>query len=190
VDPIGNRRLQIFRTLTARFPAGRLLDLSAGHGRFSQTAADAGWRVTAVDARGDRFPDDHRVDWVVGDVRDVQVQGYDLIACLGLFYHLTLEDQLSLLARCAGTALVLDTHVDNGRPTQPLSGPVELGEYRGRLFGEELQYSTAAWGNEQSFWPDLESFQRMLASAGYGVVLECAPWYVSDRTFWLALPSA
>ena len=68
---------------------------------FSIAAADAGWRVTALDARGDRFPEDGRVDWQVGDVRSADLGGYDVVACLGLFYHLTVDDQLDLLNAAA-----------------------------------------------------------------------------------------
>ena len=103
------------------FTPGRLVDLGAGHGAFSIRAADAGWDVTAVDARTTRFPDDARIQWIHQDVRETSLQGYDLIVNLGLFYHLTLDDQLSLLDRAAGTPMILDTHVatERAEPVQP-----------------------------------------------------------------------
>ena len=42
------------------------------------------------------MPRDPRIDWQIGDVRDVDLAQYDVIACLGLFYHLTIEDQRDL----------------------------------------------------------------------------------------------
>ena len=62
------RRMQLFDALIGRFPEGRLVDLGAGHGQFSLRAADAGWSVTAVDARETRFPPDDRITWVRQDV--------------------------------------------------------------------------------------------------------------------------
>src|SRR4051812_49541903 len=46
----------IFRALLAPLRPGRMLDLGAGKGNFSLTAAELGWQVTAVDARTVRWP--------------------------------------------------------------------------------------------------------------------------------------
>lgn len=187
-DKTPELRFRWFHQMLAMFPTGRLVDLGAGHGKFSVAAADAGWKVTAVDARGDRFPTDDRVEWVVGDVRTAPVEGYDVIACLGLFYHLTIDDQLDLLSRCAGVPLILDTHVANDRKSPfSLSEEVELRGYRGKLFKEELEASTASWNNEESFWPRPREMYRMLDDHGYNV-MAAVPWYLPTRTFWLCLP--
>jgi SAM-dependent methyltransferase len=188
MDPIGARRFEIYDALLGRFQPGRLVDLGAGHGKFSMHAADKGWSVTAIDARAERFPDDARVTWMTKDIRTADLSTFDMIVCLGLFYHLTLDDQIGLLRRCSGRPLIIDTHVDSGQPTQPLSERQFFGEYEGRLFYEEQQYATASWENEHSFWPTTECFYKMLNDAGYSVVLASEPWYQSDRTFWLALP--
>jgi SAM-dependent methyltransferase len=188
MDPISARRFQLFDTLLAQFTPGKLLDLGAGHGKFSLRAADTGWSVTAVDARNERFPADSRVHWITSDIRQFNPFGFDVIACLGLFYHLTLADQIDLLGRSAPTPLIIDTHLDTGKPTQPLGERQLFEGYEGRLFFEELRYPTASWENEYSFWPTPEAFYRMLNEAGYQVVLTSEPWYQSDRTFFLALP--
>jgi hypothetical protein len=180
-----------FRRMLGPFPPGRLIDLGAGHGAFSLMAADMGWTVTALDARKKRFQDDPRIEWVVGDVREADLGAYDLIACLGLFYHLTLEDQLDLLKRASGTPIILDTHVSNGAPNEfePQLSPVRrVDGYEGRLFRElDAAHPTASWGNEHSFWPTPEEQLRMLDETGYDV-LEAEPWYLPTRTFWLCLP--
>jgi Methyltransferase domain len=189
-EATGLLRLHWFQQMLARFPVGRLIDLGAGHGMFARLAADAGWTVTALDARGDRYPDDRRIEWVIGDVREFDLNGFDLIACLGLFYHLTIDDQLELLARSAGTPLILDTHVANDRPTPVrLTARVTQNGYFGRLYKEPdpVLNSTAAWGNEASFWPDLLSLYRMLDEYDYDV-LTATPWYLPSRTFFLCLP--
>jgi hypothetical protein len=186
----GEIRFKLFDTMLAQFPPGRLIDLGAGHGKFSVRASEAGWKVTAVDARTERFPEDPSITWINEDVRTVDLSDYDVIACLGLFYHLTIDDQLSLLDRAAGTPLILDTHVGVEDPTFRLSEVVQQRGYRGRLYQERnLSAPTASWENTESFWPTPRALQRMLGERGY-VVLTATPWYRQSRTFFLCLPAA
>lgn len=182
-------RVERFERLLRLFTLGRLVDLGTGHGVFAQRAADLGWDVTAIDARSERWPDDDRVTWVKGDIREHDLERYDLIACLGVFYHLTCDDQLSLLSRSAGTPMIIDTHLDHGEHEHSLSDPVTEGDgYAGRHYSEPFAL-TSAWGNRHSFWPTLASFQRMLARHGYDTVLTVEPWSTGDRTFFVALPA-
>lgn len=183
----GRRRIEIFESLLGLFPTGSLVDLGAGHGKFAATASNAGWKVTAVDARTERWVEAPGVTWVQADVRAYEIRGFDVVACLGLFYHLTIEDQLDLLERCRGLPIVIDTHLANGRSTHPLTKEIEALGFNGRLYGEGVGLKSS-WGNSQSFWPTPESFYRMLADAGYDVVLTVEPWYLPDRTFFLGLP--
>ncbi|WP_205474589.1 bifunctional 2-polyprenyl-6-hydroxyphenol methylase/3-demethylubiquinol 3-O-methyltransferase UbiG [Nocardioides sp. SYSU D00038] len=185
-------RFKWFRRMLGHVEPGRMIDLGAGHGKFAIDAADRGWKVTAHDARGDRFPVDDRITWEVGDVRDVDLGGYDLIACLGLFYHLTLDDQLSLLDRASGTPLILDTHVANGARSpmdHKLSEVVTVQGYAGVHYREpdQAKHSTASWGNEHSFWPRPQALFRMLEERGYDVLV-ARPFYLPTRTFFLCLP--
>ncbi len=184
------RRFQLFDSLLGLFPPGKALDLGAGHGQFSLRAADAGWEVTAVDARDERFPEDERVRWIQQDVREADLDGYDLVFCLGLFYHLTIGDQLTLLRKASGTPLILDTHLASPRPTKPLSARVTAEGYQGRYYQEKAWESrpTASWKNEVSFWPNAPSFYRMLEEHGYSAVFAGSPWVTKDRTFFLCLP--
>lgn len=192
-ESTGPLRFKWFHQMLGSFPTGRLIDLGSGHGMFALAAADAGWTVTALDARGDRYPEgDTRVEWVVGDVRDVDLGGFDVIACLGLWYHLTLDDQLDLLKRSQGTPIILDTHVANDRPVpmkRSLSEPVTQQGYTGRLYREPDQStnSPASWGNDHSFWPRTRDLYKMLDAHGYDV-LTATPWYLPSRTFFLCLP--
>ena len=185
----GSRRVQIFVRLLRLFPPGRLVDLGAGHGKFSTVAAEAGWEVTAVDARTERNVPAVGVTWVESDVREFDVTGFDVVACLGLFYHLTVPDQVDLLARCRGLPMIIDTHVANGQSTHPLGEEVELQGYTGRVYHEGTGL-LSSWGNPQSFWPTPDSFHKMLDQAGYNPVLAVEPWYLPDRTFFLALPGS
>lgn len=185
-ESVRDRRHRVFARLLGMFPTGRCIDLGTGHGTFARRAANAGWEVTAVDVRTERWPDDPRVRWVKADVRDVELHPYELVLCLGLLHHMTAKDQLALFDRAAGRPLIIDTHVDYGEHTQPLSDPVTCEGYRGRWYSEPPT-SNAAWGTEQSFWPTLESLHQMLAAHGYDTVTTVEPWYLPDRTFFVAL---
>ncbi len=182
-------RVRLFDQLLARFQPGKLIDLGSGHGMFAERAADAGWQATGVDARGDRFPDRADIEWRKEDVRETDVSGYDLILNLGLFYHLDIDTQLSLLDRCSGTPMILDTHFAVKDAGFGLSEPVNARGYRGRYYSErEIQHvSTASFGNLESFWPSPRALYRMLNERGYDV-FAAHPYYVRSRTFFLCLP--
>lgn len=187
-DPtVSERRHRALHKLLSLFPVGSCVDLGTGHGSFARQAAKLGWAVTAVDARTERFPTDSRITWIHADVRAFGLTGYDVILCLGLFYHLALEDQLDLLKRASGRPLIIDTHVDHGVHKHGLSEVVTVQGYSGRLYKEPNRV-TSSWGNTESFWPTLQSFHEMLAQCGFGTVLTLEPWIVGDRTFFLALP--
>jgi SAM-dependent methyltransferase len=175
-------RRSILRSILAPLRPGRLLDLGAGHGKFALVACELGWEVTAVDARTARMPMTEGIEWIEADVRELPVEGYDCILLLGLLYHLELGDQLDLLARCARTLTVIDTHVAL-RPTHRERG------YEGRVFDEDLDEPTAAFGNRTSFWPTEAALVRQLTDAGYGTILKHVPQYLDDRTFWVCSPA-
>jgi SAM-dependent methyltransferase len=181
-------RITALRLLLRLFPVGAVVDLGTGHGKFARIAANAGWDVTAVDARAERWPADPRVHWVRADVRDVDLEPYDLVLCLGIFYHLTVDDQLALLRRAHPRPIIIDTHLDHGEHEHDLSERVTLhGGFDGRYY-REPGAMTSSWKNERSFWPTLASFHRMLGDSGYSNTLTLEPWFTPDRTFFVALP--
>ena len=157
----------------------------------SLLARELGWKVTAVDVRAKRMPKERGIRWIESDVRefDIEPGEYDLVAILGLLYHLELKDQLDLLQRCSTMPTIVDTHVSLA-PTHE-----EMG-YRGELFDElggrtreEHEKSVrASWGNLVSFWADEESLLRMFADAGFHATFKLIPGYMQDRTFYLCLP--
>lgn len=173
-------RLEIFRELLKPMRPGRLLDVAAGHGAFSIAASELGWKVTAVDARSDRFPSVAGIDWIEADLRTFKIEGFDVICLLGILYHLQLDDQLDLLRRCAGTPTIIDTHTTQRADTTSDG-------YQGWLFQEHREASTASWGNIQSFWPTRPALDAMLADCGYRFVFRLEPEYYPDRTFYLCL---
>lgn len=92
---------------------GSIIDLGAGHCQFSIMADRAGWRATALDARSVRVPElPSTVQFIEGDVDSTawNASEYDLVCCLGLYYHLNQEQQHRLLEKCREKPIVLDTH--------------------------------------------------------------------------------
>lgn len=195
-DPLGAMRIVQFAAILSRFPPGHLIDLGAGHGTFSRVAAELGWRVTAVDARDERYPDDPRVKWVVSDVREFDdYNDADVVCCLGLWYHLTLDDQRQLAHRAAPRPLIVDTHVATQilpeyqkRIEARLSQIVTQDGFTGRLFDEGGLESrpTASWGNRFSFWPSVASLERQMYEAGYEMFEQVTPPYLPDRAYFVA----
>ncbi len=192
----------VFRSLVGPLKPGKMLDLGAGRGNFSISAAQMGWQVTAVDARTVRWPNAdaepdpeiaeliRSIRWIEADVREFPIgRGeYDLICILGLLHHLEIPDQLNLVRRCTGTPLLIDTRI----------APAVIdreGAYEGmivREHGEDReerdQVPTASWGNPNSFRHTEESLLRLIRDCGYPQVLMTRPPHRRDYTFYLGLP--
>jgi SAM-dependent methyltransferase len=192
----------IFRAILAPLEPGRMLDLGAGKGNFSLSAAEKGWQVTAVDARTVRWPDAESVedprtaelirsiDWVQADVREFPIErgNFDLICILGLLHHLEVPDQIELITRCVGTPLIVDTRISPAIVDRD-------GDYEGiviREHGETREerddVPTASWGNATSFRHTEESLVRLLRNCGFPQVLMMRPPHRRDYTFYIALP--
>ena len=172
-------RLDVFRSILEPMRPGRLLDLATGHGMFAEIAHELGWKVTAVDARTERMPMTAGIEWLQSDLRDYEIGDFDVIALLGIFYHLELGDQLEILKNCAGTMTILDTHV-------ALTAEVTEGRYEGRFYTEVLSKPTSSWINPTSFWPTEESLIRMLHDSGYRFIFKLTPPPMTlDRTWYL-----
>jgi 2-polyprenyl-3-methyl-5-hydroxy-6-metoxy-1,4-benzoquinol methylase len=193
---------KIFRTLIPSFMPGKMLDLGAGKGQFSLTAARLGWEVTAVDIRTVRWPDleaaenprraelIRSVRWVQADVREFPVRSgeYDLICILGLLHRLEVDDQIELLRRCSGTLTLLDTRI--APEIVDAEGPYD-GEYHhqgGETLEERNQNPVAAWGNEFGFWHTEESLLRLVRDCGYSKMMSMKPPHRQNYTFFLCLP--
>jgi SAM-dependent methyltransferase len=179
-----------------------MLDLGAGKGQFSLTAAKLGWEVTAVDARTVRWPDPkaeknpnrvkliRSVRWVQADVREFPIGDgeYDLICILGLLHHLEVADQVALLKRSAGTLTLLDTRiaktiVDREEPYEGM-----LIREHGQTREERDAVAQASWGNPLSFQHTEESLLRLVLDCGYVKMMQMRPPHRQDYTFYLCLP--
>ena len=190
-------RLRTYRSLLDLLPSqrrgGRLVDLGCGPGMFARVALKKGFRVTAVDVRdpwaldGSPLPEGHLagIEFRQADARDFDVSGFDIIAIIGLIYHLTLAEQLALLARCSDKIVLVDTEIYD---------PAALSEQaaqRVRAPAEDLGYDGIEWlehdrvwsssGNRYSFWHTQASLLRMFENTGFGDVTVVEPAYRSPH---------
>lgn len=173
----GEIRREQFRSLLSLLDGRTLVDLGCGPGVFAEIARAAGWDVTAVDVRTERWSRHADIKWVQADVRGFDLAPYDVVSCLGLFYHLTCVDQVNLLRRCREKPVILDTHFS-------LTGDAVCNGYRGSLYREK-GLLTSSSGNSESFWPLESELVRMLGDCGFRRILKWVPSFRQDRGFYL-----
>ena len=167
-------------------PNKTLVDLGAGHCLFSKKARDIGYAVTAVDGRTVRRPDDlGNIKFVLSDVRTFDPSGFDVVLNLGLFYHLTLEDQLSLLTRSNRAPIsVIETQVHDPAHLGPDFTPklfsplMQKDGYEG-VTAKENDNPMASIGNPESFWHTNASMLKIFKDTGYTAVNCIEPQFMS-----------
>jgi hypothetical protein len=161
-----------------------LVDLGAGHCKFSFWAAKCGFEVTAVDGRTVRLPKDMgAIRFIQSDVRDFDPGEYGVVAMLGLLYHLDIPDQESLLRRCShGATVIVETQVhvpemvaDDPKDWHEL---IERGGYCGVNFPER-DNPMASIGNATSFWHTERSMLLLFERVGYSRVIVIDPVFAS-----------
>jgi len=187
-EGIGAHRLRTFVDIldTLKPEAKTLVDLGAGHCKFSALAVRRGYDVTAVDGRAIRLPlDMGSIRFIETDVRTYDPAGFGVIANLGLFYHLELEAQKDLLGRCAyGAPVILETQVHvpeilEPHECRPWHAIVHQDGYEGVLYPEN-DNPMASIGNPTSFWHTEASILRLFADCGFREVQLVEPLFRSS----------
>jgi SAM-dependent methyltransferase len=106
-DPWGlakyGRRDRAIKAIVAPFVRGkRVLELGCGEGHLTRTAfSDAQW-VHGVDISPraiERAPRLANADFAVGDLADLPLDGYDVIAAIECIYYLSAEERERFFAR-------------------------------------------------------------------------------------------
>lgn len=190
-------------SILAPLTPGRLLDVGAGKGNISLTAARLGWHVTAVNADTQRWPEPDATEnpdlavpidaitFVQADMRELSIdrREYDLISISGL-HDLALPDQLALVRQCEGTPLLIDARLASAETDA-------VGDYRGirghdqpKAREERVDDADAALHHASAFLHSEASLVRLLRDCGYPLVFQARPPYRPDSTFYFALPSA
>lgn len=179
-------RLDIFRRILDPLPREPLVDLGAGHCKFSRIANEMGFPVASVDARDERVPEDISWPFLQRDVRFFDLRPYRIVCCLGLLYHLELFDQTALLVAASHPgllALIVDTHTSPAVKQTQSDARGNL--YEGKLFEETPTDPRASVGNDFSFWHTEESLRRLFENYEYKAE-KIEPEHVPGRAFWVA----
>jgi len=163
---------------------GTLLDLGAGHCGFSRIAHAMGWKATALDIRTARKPElPPEIAYIHADLNSAawNVDDYDLVLCLGVYYHLDQTMQHALLRRCSGKPLIIDTHFANPANIPNGYGLGNFHEKNGEAGADyreapDLDDSTrkatsllASFDNPTSWWPTKDSLLNTLNRHGWQV---------------------
>lgn len=167
-----------FRTLIYEnrelFSGARVLDLASHDGRFSFAALACGAREVVgieslphlVSVAQEHFDvygvDPERYEFVVGDIYDSipRLGQFDLVLCLGIFYHVC--DHMALLDLIAGTeprSVLLDSHVSSlpgcvvqfHDPTNPLQPPEPGAQIEGYPSPMAIEAMVTSFGWDTTF---------------------------------------
>lgn len=185
---------------------GHVIDLGAGHCQFGLIAHEMGWKATALDVRPDRRPDlPAEVGYISADVNSDawNAKDYDVISCLGLYYHLDQDMQHRLLDRCSGIPMILDTHFSNPQGDSQnfgsaLSTVYEKNGEWGADFIEapgvpddqrRKEMLLASHDNPTSWWQTKADLTKTLHERGWPQtwVMDYFDMNRPQRTFWLCL---
>lgn len=176
------------------FTGMRVLDLACLEGMYGLELASRGASVLAIEGReanlekarfAARVHGIDRIEFELGDVRALNRERhgeFDVVLCLGIFYHLDADDLFDFVSRMRDVtkrALIVDTAVSlSGKETRVLGGHTYEGE---TLFEHDPSSSSeerlkAVWSsldNPSAFSLTLPSLLRLLARAGFTSVYEC-----------------
>ncbi len=162
----------------------RVLDLACLEGLYGIEFALQGAQVVGIEGRESnlakaRFTREvlglENIEFVQDDVRNLSVEKYgtfDVVLCLGIFYHLDAPDVFEFADRIYQTCTrlaIFDTHVSLKAER---SYTYRSQQYWGRDYVED----DTAWGsigNDRSVWLTRPSLYRLLADVGFSSVYEC-----------------
>ena len=199
---VGHLRQKIFRRLldSEIDVSGKwVADLGAGPCTFARTAREFGAEVFAVDGRNERVPENiekQGIHFFHEDVREFNLEAFDIVLIFGLLYHFEIDDQIGLLRRCQGKEVLVDTQVCCPNlmvrfPPDEWQYPlVQLKGYEGIVYPEK-DNPMASLMNRTSFWHTEPSYLRLFTDCGFNDITAYRPLYLSKhgmRSFYRLLP--
>lgn len=161
------------------------VDLGCGHCKFTDIASVYFDRVFAVDARTERVPETlpKNVSFVKHNAVDHNLELYDVVICLGLLYHLTASEQITILKKALGKELIIDTHMATIGHTVISEGYEGVFYKEGDSMEEMMKNPKASTTTLKSFWFYEDEFYRMLREVGYTRIIKFTPEHFTGRTF-------
>ncbi|MDC0834411.1 class I SAM-dependent methyltransferase [Geitlerinema sp. CS-897] len=175
----------------------RVLDLACLEGLYGLELAMQGANVVGIEGRESNLAKARFVRETLGlenikfhcdDVRNLSREKYgsfDIVLCIGIFYHLDAPDVFRFaenIAEVCSRLAIFDTHVSQTAD--------RTYEYQGRTYqGRSYTEDHTAWGsigNEESTWLTRPSLYGLLNDVGFASVYEChlpvVPKYVELRS--------
>lgn len=170
----------------------RVLDLASLEGMYALELAQRGATVVAIEGRESNIEKARfaahslglEVDFRLGDVRELSAEKhgtFDMVLCLGILYHLDLEDAVSLVERIrlvTRKAAIFDSAVAT-RITEShtladlvLRGERLIEHAPGDTAEQRLARLWSSLDNDTAFVPTLPSLIRLLSAKGFSSVLE------------------
>jgi len=162
----------------------RILDLACLEGLYGLELAMQGANVVGIEGRESNLAKAQftaeawgleNIQFYCDDVRNLCSETYgefDVVLCLGIFYHLDTPDLFKFMADIFNVTkrmAIIDTHVSF---TPERSYTYAERDYWGRDYGEDH----TAWGsigNEKSVWLTRASLFELMADVGFSSVYEC-----------------
>lgn len=179
------RFLQAIADLTGRsFSELRVLDLACLEGLYGIELALQGAQVVGIEGREENLEKARFTKLVLGldnidffrdDVRNLSPETYgqfDVVLCLGIFYHLDAPDVFEFaqnIERVCTTLAIFDTHVSRNSEQ---SYTYDNREYWGKNYTED-ETLWASIGNPISVWLTRPSLYNLLVDVGFSSVYEC-----------------
>lgn len=179
------RFLQAIVDLTGRsFSNLRVLDLACLEGLYGIELALQGAQVVGIEGREANLEKARFTQEILGldnikffqdDVRNLSPDKYgqfDVVLCLGIFYHLDAPDVFEFaqnIERVCTQLAIFDTHVSRSSQRSYL---YKDREYWGRNYTED-ETLWASIGNSSSVWLTRPSLYNLLVDVGFSSVYEC-----------------
>ena len=126
------------------------------------------------------------ITFISSDVRDFDLEPFDIVLIFGLLYHFGVDDQINLLHRCRGKTVLVDTMVCfpdlvTHYPQYDWQSLVRKeGEYEGWIYPENNN-PMASIGNKTSFWHTDASYGRLFSECGFSEIVAYRPFYSAKK---------
>jgi len=189
----------------------KILDLACLEGMYAIECGRQGAQAVGIEAREQHlakasFARDalglSNVHFIQDDVRNLSLEKhgtFDVVLCLGIFYHLDAADLVPFLCRmhdvCSGFVLI-DTHIAlEAEESFEYDGVPYEGKYynehdHGMTQEERKRRGWTSLDNDRSFWFTRESLVRALSHAGFTSVTQSLhpsiPLQQPDRFLFIA----
>ena len=190
-----------FKCLEFCTNAKSMIDMGAGPCLYSIEADKLGLKVTAVDGRTDRIPQNiGSIKVIIADVVKV-TPDHDIVLLSGIFYHLDLGQQFELLSNINNSKaqyIILNTHYlirnIHGIPINPnvskfspifKSGSIEGVNYLEGDIDSLNNRPLASLYNKYSFWHTIESLINIVEKSTNMKLKMIFDPFVVDRRFLL-----